>query len=88
MEHYYTNQPTSDSEERELIYQINDKKILLTSDNGVFAKKHVDIATNFMLNILLKEDIKGKVLDLGCGYGVIRYYPCKIFQNWLNNARY
>ena len=72
MEHYYTNNPTSTSEERIIEYKIKDKTIKLTVDNGVFSKYHVDIATNFMINTLIDmETIKGKVLDLGCGYGVI-----------------
>lgn len=80
MEHYFTNQPTSNSEERELIYQIEEKTIKLISDNGVFSKNHVDIATNFMLHILLQENIEGKLLDLGCGYGVIGITLAKFFK--------
>ena len=71
MEHYYTNNPTSISDEKEIEYIIKDKRIKLLVDNGVFSKNHVDIATNFMLNTILKEPISGKMLDLGCGYGVI-----------------
>lgn len=81
MEHYYTNNPTSKSEEKEIEYYIADKKIRLVVDNGVFSKNHVDIATNFMLNVLLKEDIKGDVLDVGCGYGVIGITIATFFEN-------
>ncbi|MBR6252400.1 MAG: class I SAM-dependent methyltransferase [Clostridia bacterium] len=81
MEHYYTNNPTSKSEEKEIEYYIADKKIKLVVDNGVFSKNHVDIATNFMLNVLLKEDIKGDVLDFGCGYGVIGITIATFFEN-------
>lgn len=80
MEHYYTNNPTSKSEERMIEYKINEKIIKFISDNGVFSKGHVDIATNFMLNVLIKEDIKGKVLDVGCGYGTIGITLSKFFD--------
>ena len=80
MEHYFTNNPTSKSEERMLDYKIEDKTIKFISDNGVFSKEHVDIATNFMLNVLIKEDLKGKLLDLGCGYGTIGITLSKFFD--------
>jgi 16S rRNA (guanine1207-N2)-methyltransferase len=40
------------------------------TDNGVFSKNHVDIATSFLLKTIYNE-VKGEVLDVGCGYGVI-----------------
>ena len=57
---YYTNKPTSKSEEKEIEYYIADKKYKFITDNGVFSKDHVDIATNIMLNVLLKEQISRK----------------------------
>lgn len=80
MEHYYTNNPTSKSEERLIEYKIKDKSIKFVSDNGVFSKNHVDIATNFMLNVLINENITGKLLDLGCGYGTIGITLSKFFD--------
>ena len=78
---YYTNKPTSKSEEREIEYYIKDKKIKLIVDNGVFSKEHVDIATNFMLNTLIEsEEITGEVLDLGCGYGVVGITLSEFFE--------
>ena len=79
-EHYYTNNPTSKSEERLIEYKIKDKIIKFISDNGVFSKGHVDIATNFMLNVLVDEEISGKVLDIGCGYGTIGITLSKFFD--------
>ncbi len=80
MEHYYTNNPTSKSEERVIEYYIKEKIIKLKVDNGVFSKNHVDIATNFMLNVIMNEPISGRVLDLGCGYGAIGITLSKFFK--------
>lgn len=80
MEHYYSNNPTSKSEERIIEYKIKEKNIKFISDNGVFSKGHVDIATNFMLNVLIEENISGKLLDVGCGYGTIGITLSKFFD--------
>ncbi|MBQ9313658.1 MAG: class I SAM-dependent methyltransferase [Clostridia bacterium] len=70
MEHYYSSNPTSESNEKIIEYDMKEKKFHLITDNGVFSKAHVDFATSFMLNTIIDE-VKGDVLDLGCGYGVI-----------------
>jgi 16S rRNA (guanine1207-N2)-methyltransferase len=71
VEHYYSNDPTSKSEEREIEYLINDIKLRFISDNGVFSKNHIDFATDLLINTVLADKPNGKILDVGCGYGVI-----------------
>ena len=80
MEHYYTNNPTSESNEHEISYEINNKKLRFMVDNGVFSKAHIDIATDFMLMTILDGNIYGDVLDVGCGYGVIGIVLSKFFN--------
>ena len=70
MEHYYTSDPSAKSEEREIEYELEGNKLKFITDNGVFSKNHVDIATAFMMKTIYCE-LKGDVLDVGCGYGVI-----------------
>ena len=70
MEHYFTSDPTVKSEERFLTYQIKERDFSFISDNGVFSKNHVDMATDLLLKTIYQET-KGEVLDIGCGYGVI-----------------
>lgn len=70
MDHYYSADPTSKSEERILNYELKDNKFKFISDNGVFSKNHVDFATDFLLKTII-DDVSGDVLDVGCGYGVI-----------------
>ena len=70
MEHYYTADPSAKSEEREIEYEIAENKFTFISDNGVFSKNHVDIATSFLIKTIYDE-VYGDILDVGCGYGVI-----------------
>ncbi len=50
------------------------------TDNGVFSKGRIDFGTKFLLDTLPLKDIKGDVLDVGCGYGVISIILGKILE--------
>lgn len=70
MEHYFTSDPTVKSEERIIEYEIKGKTLTFISDNGVFSKNHIDSATELLVKTIYDE-VHGKILDVGCGYGVI-----------------
>ena len=63
-------------------YQINISGIELTiaSLPGVFSQKKLDVGTALLLNNL-PEKMQGKVLDFGCGAGVISCFIGKKFSN-------
>ncbi len=86
MEHYFSENPEIRSEKRIIKYIILGEKFEFVTDNGVFSKGRVDFGTDLMLNTFLKEkgmlNSKGKfkLLDIGCGYGVVSvvlkfFYP-------------
>ena len=50
------------------------------TDNGVFSKGRIDFGTKFLLDTLPIKDIKGDILDVGCGYGVISIILGKILE--------
>ena len=52
---------------------INETQFTFFTDNGVFSKKGLDFGTRSLLEALPKN-IKGDVLDFGCGYGPIGIY--------------
>ena len=57
-------------------------KFIFKSDNGVFSKEKLDFGTRLLLESLPMQKMKGDVLDLGCGYGVVsiilsRFVDCK-----------
>ncbi len=73
MSHYFTNDYVK-SEKRLIKAKINDKDYSFNVDNGVFSKSGLDFGTRTLLENLRIEEIKGDVLDFGCGYGPIGIY--------------
>jgi len=51
--------------------RIFDKEFCFNTDNGVFSKSKLDFGTRCLLENLPLEEIKGEILEVGCGYGVI-----------------
>lgn len=51
--------------------RIFDKEFCFNTDNGVFSKSKLDFGTRCLLENLPLEEIKGEMLEVGCGYGVI-----------------
>lgn len=70
MSHYYTNDDNLEHREIRFSYTFRAKEMEFLSDLGVFSKNRVDFATNILLNSL-DEYSNERVLDLGCGVGVI-----------------
>ena len=85
MNHYFSEKPEIKSEKKRIKYTIQNKKFEFITDNGVFSKSKVDFGTDLMLNEFLKRNKslrseKIKILDIGCGYGVVSvilksFYP-------------
>lgn len=76
MTHYYDENPTTPSDRRELEGRFHGINFRFISDSNVFSKKQIDFGTSLLLDnalrVLSEGGIRaGKVLDLGCGYGVI-----------------
>lgn len=71
MGHYFVNDDNLKSEIREFKINFLNQNFVFKTDNGVFSKGELDYGTYLLLTTVLKLDIKGKVLDLGCGYGAI-----------------
>lgn len=70
MAHYFTNEEIK-SEIKEINILFQNKKFKMFTDNGVFSKKGLDYGTRALLEKIPYQELKGDILDFGCGYGPI-----------------
>ncbi|ABS61120.1 MULTISPECIES: class I SAM-dependent methyltransferase [Fervidobacterium] len=69
-EHYYSEEPQSVLRVRDVELKLKNGHVYkFKSPSGVYSFGKVDKATEILINHC--ENISGKVLDIGCGYGVI-----------------
>ncbi len=57
---------------------ILNRKFTFYTDNGVFSKDGLDFGSRLLLETIPLEEVGGKVLDMGCGYGVLGIVVNKI----------
>lgn len=70
-EHYYSKQPQTKSSPKSWSFNLRGKAFRFTSDIGVFSKSEVDFGSRVLIEAFQEPDIKGHLLDVGCGYGPI-----------------
>lgn len=80
MTHYFSDNTDLPHNYRRIDFNFNNLNFIFNSDSGVFSKTEVDYGTYVLLNVVKDQDIKGKVLDLGCGYGVVSIVLSKLFD--------
>ncbi|KHO53440.1 MAG: methyltransferase small [archaeon GW2011_AR18] len=69
-EHYFTEKPTSELKIYSIKFNIRNKDVELFTASGVFSPKSIDTGSDIFLKKCIIND-NWKVLDLGCGYGVV-----------------
>ena len=68
-EQYFAKQPSAESRPVETEFTYRGYTLRLMTDSGVFSRGEVDEGSALLLNSL--PELSGRVLDLGCGVGVI-----------------
>ena len=68
-EHYYSENPGVEHDERQVIFEVLDQRLRCTTDAGVFSRDGLDMGTRVLLEAL--PQLHGRILDLGCGWGPV-----------------
>lgn len=69
MGQYFTNDKLPSNVKKTTCMVLGNKFTFLT-DNGVFSKDGLDFGSRLLLETIPLEEVGGKILDMGCGYGV------------------
>ena len=71
--HYYTKNPDSKSQQKHWTYHLKGNTLSFTSDNGVFSKHNVDFGSELLVESydVPEKFQKASLLDIGCGYGTM-----------------
>lgn len=88
-DHYFSASPTSEHRYAEAEYVYRGETLRFLTDAGVFSRGEVDFGTDVLLRALPQE-MAGRVLDLGCGWGAVgasvgkKYSACRIVMSDVN----
>ena len=77
MGHYFTNEKLPSNIKKTECFVLGSKFTFLT-DNGVFSKDGLDFGSRLLLESIPLEEVGGKILDMGCGYGVFGIVLSKV----------
>ena len=70
MGQYFDNEKLPSNMVKTECFVLN-RKFIFYTDNGVFSKDGLDFGSRLLLESIPLEEVGGKVLDMGCGYGVL-----------------
>lgn len=81
MDHYYSSQPSSESNRKKINVKLGKDDFTLLTDAGVFSKDKVDTGSKVLIEAAQNTSFpEGNLLDLGCGYGVVGLALAKKFS--------
>lgn len=71
-EHYFSTTPSVASRRTQIEVNLAGRRARLVSDSGVFSSARLDLGTAVLLGEMSPQpEVRGDLLDLGCGYGPI-----------------
>ena len=79
MEHYYSEEQKSPLDLKKISQRINGKYLVFFTASGIFSKDKVDKGTLILAENML-VDKNSKILDIGCGIGILGIVAAKNFD--------
>ena len=80
MSHYYINDKSLKENKKTIFYELNNIRIKLVTDSGVFSRNYVDFGSGLLLKNINKKAPK-VIIDMGCGYGILGIYLSKKYPD-------
>ena len=77
MDHYYTNNSNLKSKPKQIRAVFGDYSFSFITDIGVFSKGDIDFGSRVLINSF--KGPRGRILDVGCGYGPIGIVLGKLY---------
>lgn len=71
MGQYFEEDKNLKNQKRLIKINYKNKQYNLFTTSGVFSKEKFDYGTRLLLEEITKNELGGRALDLGCGYGVV-----------------
>jgi 16S rRNA (guanine1207-N2)-methyltransferase len=100
MAHYFDHNPEAGHQLSELTVRFHGHDFVFQTDRAVFSRHRLDFGSELLIESMIKDQAKprGRLLDLGCGYGPVgiilkRLFPaldvvlCDINERALDLAR-
>ena len=87
-EHYFSENPTTPEKRGLIRTRLSGFEFELETSSGVFSHKRVDSGTRLLIESMTLPE-KGRVLDLGCGIGVIGIVVARlnpVLEVWMTDV--
>ncbi|MEM2893051.1 MAG: methyltransferase [Candidatus Bathyarchaeia archaeon] len=88
LEHYYSERPTSLPRLGLIRCTLRGLELEFLTASGVFSYRSIDAGTSLLVETMILPE-RGRVLDLGCGYGVIGIVAARLnpaLEVWLTDV--